>query len=399
MAARRWCCACRRRTRPSAINCWPCSTAARPMRSGSTAPARCTAACASLTEAEARRQLRSVAESLDELARIDYYPGAAAAQAQATLQITAPDGGRLLLQGRTAGAARAWHRPAGPAQVPGQALGHALAALGGPAGLRLADTPLHRPAGQFPVAGRSGRRHTRPARRARLRLRRRALHACRHARQLRGVDGQLRPGRRCEAAAPGRDRALSRRRRHPDRGRSPAWRACSPASANCMPTTTRWPPPPAPPSTRCMRRRQRRAARERRLDRSSPAPDSAARRARSRRLRRGLALLAEARLHQLRRAGRADRHHAQRTGRTPPLDQREAFPACAELLHAAARARGAAAGHLHRLADAPHLGRHRRRRAVRAALAVHPDRLELDLPAFRRRCRWWPACSTASSRP
>jgi len=42
--------------------------------------------CTSLTQLEARRQLRSVAESLDELARIDYYPGAAAAQAQATLR-------------------------------------------------------------------------------------------------------------------------------------------------------------------------------------------------------------------------------------------------------------------------------------------------------------------------
>jgi len=43
-------------------------------------------ACPALTPVEARRQLRSVAESLDELTRIDYYPGAAAAQAQSTLQ-------------------------------------------------------------------------------------------------------------------------------------------------------------------------------------------------------------------------------------------------------------------------------------------------------------------------
>jgi hypothetical protein len=95
---------------------------------------------------------------------------------------------------------------------------------------------------------------------------------------------------------------------------------------------------------------------------------------RFRELRRGLALLAEAGLHQLRRPGRADRDHAHRAGRAPPLDQREALPACAELLHGAARPRGAAARHLHRLADAPQLGRHRRRRAVRAAVAVHPDR-------------------------
>jgi hypothetical protein len=64
------------------------------------------------------------------------------------------------------------------------------------------------------------------------------------------------------------------------------------------------------------------------------------------------------------------------------LDQRAALPARAELLHAAARPRGAAAGHLHRLADAPHLGRHRGRRAVRAALAVHPDRAVVGLPGF-----------------
>ena len=46
---------------------------------------------------------------------------------------------------------------------------------------------------------------------------------------------------------------------------------------------------------------------------------------------------------------------------------------------------GAATRDLHRLADAPHLGRHRRRRAVRAAVAVHPDRAVVDLRALRRR--------------
>ena len=99
----------------------------------------------------------------------------------------------------------------------------------------------------------------------------------------------------------------------------------------------------------------------------------------SRLLRRSPALLAQARLHQLWRTGRADCHHAPRAGGAAPLDQREALPARAELLHAAARPRGAAAGHLHRLADAPHLGRHRGGCAVRAALAVHPDRPELGL--------------------
>jgi hypothetical protein len=41
---------------------------------------------AALGETEARRRLRSVAEALQSLARIDYYPGTAAAQAQAELE-------------------------------------------------------------------------------------------------------------------------------------------------------------------------------------------------------------------------------------------------------------------------------------------------------------------------
>ena len=75
----------------------------------------------------------------------------------------------------------------------------------------------------------------------------------------------------------------------------------------------------------------------------------------------------EDRLAQFRRTGRADRAHASRAGRAPALDQRGAIPACAELLHAVARPGGAAAGDLHRLAPAPYVGRHRRRRIVRAA--------------------------------
>ena len=107
---------------------------------------------------------------------------------------------------------------------------------------------------------------------------------------------------------------------------------------------------------------------------------NARRRPHRRGLRRGAALLAEAGLHQLRRAGRADRHHAHRTGRAAPLDQRAAFPACAELLHAAARPRGAATGDLHRLAAAPHGRRHRCRAAVRAALAGAADPAVVAVP-------------------
>ena len=132
-----------------------------------------------------------------------------------------------------------------------------------------------------------------------------------------------------------------------------------------------------------MRKRRHSAAPD--LEPPLAPPSRSRRRTGCRALWRRAALLAEAGLHQLWRPRRADCHHAHRTGRAPPLDQRAALPARAELLHAAARPRGAATGHLHRLAAASHVGRHRRRRAVRAALVVHSRRPELGLPALRRR--------------
>src|SRR5205085_860110 len=52
-------------------------------------------------------------------------------------------------------------------------------------------------------------------------------------------------------------------------------------------------------------------------------------------------------------------------------------------LHGPARAGGAAARHLHRLADAPNLGRPDRRRPVRAAVAATADRPVVGLPRLR----------------
>ena len=66
------------------------------------------------------------------------------------------------------------------------------------------------------------------------------------------------------------------------------------------------------------------------------------------------------------------------------MDRRAPLPAGAELLHPAARPRGAAARDLYRLADAQDQGRAVRRHAVRAA---RPDRhhgAELDLRAARQ---------------
>ena len=63
------------------------------------------------------------------------------------------------------------------------------------------------------------------------------------------------------------------------------------------------------------------------------------------------------------------------------------LPACALNYCMVLPGPGAAARHLHRLADAPRLGRHRRRRAVRAALAVHPDRAVVGLSGLRQPAR------------
>src|SRR2546421_5572134 len=72
---------------------------------------------------------------------------------------------------------------------------------------------------------------------------------------------------------------------------------------------------------------------------------------------RSVSLLAQARLHQLRRPDGTDRDHAPGSGRAETLDLGEAFPARAQLLHAAARTGSDAASHLYRLDDAPYLGR------------------------------------------
>ena len=80
------------------------------------------------------------------------------------------------------------------------------------------------------------------------------------------------------------------------------------------------------------------------------------------------------------------------------LDLRAAVPARAQLLHAAARARGAAARDLHRLADAPDLGRHRRGRAVRAAVARASWSRCRGSTCASATCRRSQAFFTASSR-
>src|ERR671924_52248 len=79
-------------------------------------------------------------------------------------------------------------------------------------------------------------------------------------------------------------------------------------------------------------------------------------------IRRSVSILAEARIYFVRRADRADRDHANRTGRKEKMDQPVAISSRAELLHAASRSGSATARDLHRLALAQNPRRHRGRR-------------------------------------
>src|SRR5207302_10637775 len=96
--------------------------------------------------------------------------------------------------------------------------------------------------------------------------------------------------------------------------------------------------------------------------------------------RRSFPLLAQARLHQLRRTYGADRDHAPGSGRAETLDLREALPPRSQLLHGAAGTGSAATRHLYRLDDAPDLGWSNIGRPFRVAVVVHPDRVDVGLP-------------------
>ena len=314
-------------------------------------------------------------------------------------------GSRQRAPADVAQAARTWASPASGPRAGSRASGRRSTASPVPGWC--GDSSIRR-AEFFYVPTRPGVRRGEAAGRGRLRHPRRADRARWRALQLRRAAARLRPAG-AGAARAGAHRA---RRRHRPAGSGAAmrpgcWRsrwACRALHGDDHAMLQ-----PALPVYDALyawcRERQRRSARlEPRDDERARRRVSAHAAARAaaigaqRFLRRGAEVLAQARLHQLRRAGRPDRDHASRAGRAEALDLRAALPACAELLHAAARTRGAAARHLHRLADAPHLGRHRGRRAVRAALAVHPDRAELDLRGVRRSALGRGRCSTASSR-
>ena len=315
----------------------------------------CRAGLSEDTAQQALKQARKLRKAFEQLVAIDFFPGEAQAQTAAALQALEADAASATAPDEPRAAARAIQR-LDVGAVPRSRMGDAAAAVGRSAGQRLADPPLHRPAGAFRVAQVAGRL---PQARDRLRLRRCHLHARRRDGHVRDLAGELRSANAC-AAAPGRAGARARcRRRDPARSRRRRARARRHARRDHRRRPARCSPPPAC-SKGCWWRSRKRSPHEHEHGRGSrhrgrwPACSGE--------FLGRVSLLAQARLHQLRRAGRADRDHARRAGGAPALDQRAPLPARAQLLHAAARPRGAAARHLHRLADAPHLGRHRRRR-------------------------------------
>ena len=144
----------------------------------------------SLAEGEARRRLRTLADALQSLSRIDYYPGSAAAQAQAELESL-----RQALDARFSQGEPQARVDRGIARLDARKFrGKRWATRARPWVDRLACAWLIRrfidPRRALRLAARPG---TGTARGDRLRLRRRAVHACRRARELRGHRRELRP--------------------------------------------------------------------------------------------------------------------------------------------------------------------------------------------------------------
>src|SRR5215213_9679001 len=118
----------------------------------------------------------------------------------------------------------------------------------------------------------------------------------------------------------------------------------------------------------------------------------------------GVLVLGEARLHKLRGACGTDRHHAPRVGGEETLGLREPVSEDAQLLHVAARSRGAAGRDLHRVEVARYggwdSGRHLLRRTLhlRVVAALVPGRGPLGCAHDHGSSLWHTACGDSHSR-
>ena len=187
-----------------------------------------------LGETEARRRLRSIADALHTLRRIDYYPGPAAEQVEADLLAL-----RRVVDTRYSHGEPQPRTDDGIARLDrAKFQGRRWATRARPWVDRLACAWLIRRFidrhAEFRLVARQQDTGTRTARRAGLRLRRRSLHARRRPCHVRGDAWRASastPTPSC-SASPGR--ALPRCRRHPRaRGRRPGKRAGRPARTAC----------------------------------------------------------------------------------------------------------------------------------------------------------------------
>ena len=237
MAARPACSSCPPPTRSSAPRSCRCSTAPRPTVSGAAEAQSLAGALPELPETEARRRWRAVSEALHALVRIDYYPGAAAEQAQAEL-----DALREALDARFSRGEPVAQAPHGiPRLDPRKFQGKRWATRARPWVDRLACAWLIRRfidmEARFVWLADPGWVHARTPRRTGLRLRRRALHARRRTRHLRGAGRQFWPGRGPATASALRARCTSWTSAASRCPRRPGLRRCSPVCARFMPMT------------------------------------------------------------------------------------------------------------------------------------------------------------------
>ena len=167
---------------------------------------------AKATEAELHKTLRSLEQQLQQVQASDFFPGKEGARAAAdAVSHAAPRSRPAPCPPDEPSPTAAPIPVAVDRRLPGPHVGHAQAPVGGPAGDRVAGPALHRSVAHFPLA--VGPAEV-PEGGARLRLRRRHVHARRRTGHLRSGRQQFRPGQGPGHLASSAARPRHRRRRH-----------------------------------------------------------------------------------------------------------------------------------------------------------------------------------------
>ena len=162
-----------------------------------------------LDEATARRRLRELEAEFLAVARARLFSGCSAGTDERGARPIA-FGARAPVLARGAVDVEGFRQAARPSQVSTRHVGHAQASLGGSSSERLVDPAIHRSRRSVSMARQTRRL---PSRRARIRFRRRYVHARWQSRHVRGAACSVPPRGRSGAQWARPPRALSRRRR------------------------------------------------------------------------------------------------------------------------------------------------------------------------------------------